>query len=100
MSVLLHSGGQELLNSLGGPGYMMDMKRRVEALALPSCPFCGGTAEVCVGMMCLTPRVMIRCGSCKSATCPQPAGYDVLHKRNTTVNEALTAAVSRWNRRQ
>lgn len=100
MSVLIHSDEQALLKYMGGPEVMGDLRRRVAALTLPSCPFCGGTPEVCVGMTGQTPRTMIRCGKCQGATYPQPAGYDVLHKRNTTVNEALTAAVSRWNRRQ
>ena len=91
MSAFVYPGGPEMVSSVGGQTQFACLKRKVKALSLPDCPFCGGIAEVCMGRINTTLHLSVMCSRCKASTKPMVAD---------TAETALTDAVSRWKLRQ
>ena len=97
MSALVHSSQTQLR-----PDALASVKHHAEALNLPSCPFCGGEAQVCLGVINCTFHVVIRCGRCGSMTGSIDAGShepSELRPWAENVRTAITAAAVRWSRR-
>lgn len=84
---------------------LASIKHHAEALELPSCPFCGGEAQVCLGVINCTAHVLIRCSRCGSSTRAIDAGtHEPQSSRERqqwgqNVRAAITAAAVRWSRR-
>lgn len=91
MSEFLCSKSPDLARLVGGPQCFASLKRRVKALELPRCPFCGGVPSVCMGRINTTAHIAVRCNECRISTYPMPAD---------NAETALTASVARWVRRQ
>ena len=91
MSALVHSNNQALLNAVN----LAAVKHHAETLELPPCPFCGGVAQVCLGMVNYTPYVLIRCERCGGST----KALDAESQDSASANAAITAAAARWSRR-
>ena len=102
MSKLLHNDGQALL----GKDALEAVKRHAEALELPPCPFCGGKAQVCLGVADSKPHVLIRCERCGGSTLTINAGYhepegdESVRFWGENVRSAITVAAARRSRRQ
>jgi len=91
VSAFVYPGGPDTIQSVGGQNAFACLKRKVRALKLPDCPFCGGMAEVCMGRINTTPHIAVVCSKCKVTTRPQAAD---------TAETALTDAVAHWTLRQ
>lgn len=102
MSKFVHKCGQEMLGKDG----LREVKRYAEALKLPSCPFCGGKAQVVLGVFDYKPHVVIRCGKCFCTTkfinagYHEPEGNDDPKLWSENVKEAIAASAVRWSCRQ
>lgn len=91
MSEFLCGKSSDLAQLIGGPLCFASLKRRVNALELPRCPFCGGAPSVCMGRINTTAHIAVRYNKCRVSTYPMPVD---------NAETALTASVARWVRRQ
>lgn len=87
MSTLLCNGGPEMLRAVGGQTAFWNLRRRVGGLKLPGCPFCGGEAVVCLGLIGTVAHLAVRCSKCGTLTRPMEA---------EDPETALAACVARW----
>lgn len=98
MSAFVHSSQAQLY-----PDALAAVKHHAEALELPSCPFCGGAAQVCLGAINCASHILIRCSRCGCSTSAinagtrEPAEGDNPRPWAAKVRAAITAASVRWS---
>ncbi len=92
MASMVHNGDPALIQRLGGQAALAGLERRAAELRLPTCPFCGGGAQVSFWTDGAQLCAAVRCGKCGAST--------------QTVNglpstgALLAACALRWSRRE
>ena len=93
--------GMPQMEWIGGPERLQAVQKSMEEKepTLAACPFCG-SQPFSKGVWAYNrPAIIAFCPACGCRTSWQTEGLDIVDRKRWTLEQCITEAVARWNRR-
>lgn len=93
--------GMPQMEWIGGPEHLQAVQKSMEEKepTLAACPFCGSQPFLKGVWAYNRPAIIAFCPACGCRTSWQTEGLDIVDRKRWTLEQCITEAVARWNRR-